>query len=111
MANAGAVNLEPTAPTPPYDQDLLERFLDLAITSEDGWRKWFELHRIAPMEIVYEDMDRDLDAAVRRALQFLEIDYPADAPRIEPGLRRQADASSDAIVTRVRQSIASSPSL
>ncbi len=51
------------------------------------------------MEITYEDLVKDLAAAVRAIAGFLEVPLPPGLGHIRPRMRRQADHHTERLVT------------
>jgi LPS sulfotransferase NodH len=66
---------------------------------EEGWRKWFAAEGVAPMEVAYPVLWRNLTQIVGTVLEALGQD-PGLAPA--PVLERQADQRSDEWVDRYR---------
>jgi LPS sulfotransferase NodH len=66
------------------------------LESDDrGWRDLFSEPGLRPLTISYEDdLERDPDGAVRRALAWIGVPAPQDDTARQP-LRRQSDALSD----------------
>jgi trehalose 2-sulfotransferase len=79
------------AEPPAFDHDAIERLVHYAEVCEQGWRDWFAANSIEPLEIVYEDLIKDLDKAVRDVAGFLDVAVPLRVSRVQPRLLRQAD--------------------
>lgn len=87
---------------PAFDFDEIKAFVRLGEAEDAHWRQYFQQHDILPLEIVYEEMVKDLDGAVRCVLRFLGI--PAENAAIAPpSLRKQADDRSREWEIRYRQ--------
>jgi LPS sulfotransferase NodH len=87
---------------PGFDFDEIEAFVRLGEVEDARWREYFQEHDILPLEVIYEDLVRDLEGTVRRALEFLGI--PAGNVNLPPPtLRRQADDRSQEWEARYRQ--------
>jgi trehalose 2-sulfotransferase len=87
---------------PGFDFDEIRAFVRAGEIEDAHWRQFFEEHEISPLDLVYEDVIQDLEAAVRRVLEFLGL--PADNVTLPPpNLRRQADDRSREWEARYRQ--------
>jgi LPS sulfotransferase NodH len=77
------------------------------LESDDrGWREFFSKHRLEPLKISYEDdLEGDPDGVIDRALSWIGVPSPGDA--VQPPLRRQADALSDAWVASYHRDVSS----
>lgn len=62
----------------------------------EQWERFYERNRIAPLRLVYEDIDGDFDASMRRVIEFLGL-KAAVPPR---PLAKQADQATDEWVER-----------
>ena len=90
----GQYALEPgqaPAAAPAFDRDAIGRLVRFAEACETGWRDWFDVNSVTPLELVYENLTHDLDQAVREVAGFLDVTLPPDVARCRPRLRRQAD--------------------
>jgi trehalose 2-sulfotransferase len=85
------------APADPSSIDLQEvRWLeDLIDEHEASWDLYFNRHSIVPLEIAYEDLAADRDAAVRRIAAFIGVDLPADFVLAPSRLQRQAGPETE----------------
>jgi trehalose 2-sulfotransferase len=79
-----------------YDADLIRRLLSRVLRSNAHWRHFFDANGIAPIEIVYEDIERDYDGTLRKLLKDLGRDMTLPPPR----LRKQADDRVEALRAR-----------
>jgi LPS sulfotransferase NodH len=68
-----------------------------------SWRRWFRTHELEPLELRYEEIAGDPEAAVRRTLEHLGVAGELQGSLPEPHLRRQADEVSLAWAERYRQ--------
>jgi LPS sulfotransferase NodH len=60
-----------------------------------GWGEFFSAHGIVPLSVSYEDdLERDPDGTVRKALAWIEVTAPADWRAGQP-TERQADRISE----------------
>ncbi len=67
-----------------YDRKEIARAIQSLEKSDEGWRRFFERNEISALEIVYEDLCRDLHAVVNRVLDFVGRQRcPADLPLIQ----------------------------
>jgi LPS sulfotransferase NodH len=69
------------APSPPpaFDRDAVAGLVRYAEPGQAGWRDWFAAHSVQPLEITYEDLGKDLDAAVRAIAGFLDVPCRPDS--------------------------------
>jgi trehalose 2-sulfotransferase len=87
---------------PGFDFDAITELVRMGKAEDARWREFFQVHRISPLELYYEDLVPDLEGAVRRVLEFLGI--PAnDATIPVPNLRKQADDRSGEWEERYRR--------
>ncbi|MEI9994419.1 MAG: Stf0 family sulfotransferase [Rhizomicrobium sp.] len=84
------------APPPPYDFDAILGLHRRILRSNAHWRNFFAANALVPHEIVYEDMEQDYQAAIRRLLDALGR---ADAPVVPPRLHKQGDDAAIAALT------------
>ena len=78
---------------PSFDFDEINAFVRLGEVEDARWRQYFQEHNILPLDLVYEELVRDLEGTVRRVLGFLGI--PAENISLQPpNLRKQADGRS-----------------
>jgi len=86
------------SPPPAFDRDAIAGLVRYAEAGEAGWRDWFAAHSVQPFEITYEDLVKDLDAAVRAIGGFLDVPLPPGLGHIRPRGRRQADHHTERFV-------------
>ncbi|MCV7377486.1 sulfotransferase [Mycobacterium alsense] len=82
-----------------YHAGAIAHVVTMLRAQEEGWRTWFAEEGVAPMEVPYPVLWRNLTQVVATVLEALGLD-PALAP--EPALERQADQRSDEWVERYR---------
>jgi LPS sulfotransferase NodH len=81
--------------TSQYHGEAIDHLARRFDAEDDGWRRFFSRHRIKPLTVTYEDdLERDPEATVRRALQWIGVSAPVGWRPRQPMLR-QADALSD----------------
>lgn len=90
----GAVAAAP----PAFDPVAIGRLVRYAEACEAGWRNWFAANSIEPLEIVYEDLIKDPDKAVRDVAHFLDVTLPLRLSRFQPRSQRQADHHTERFV-------------
>jgi len=61
---------------------------------QKGWETYFMEKGLSPFRVVYEDLAADPEPVIRAALEFLQIDLPADFQMPRPRIPKQADALS-----------------
>jgi trehalose 2-sulfotransferase len=87
---------------PDFDFDKIAAFARAGETEDARWRRFFQARGIAPLELIYEEMVKDLEGTVRHVLKFLGI--PAENVKVPaPTLHIQADDYSRDWETRYRQ--------
>jgi LPS sulfotransferase NodH len=87
---------------PGFDFDAIAAFVRTGEVEDAHWRQYFQEHDISPLELVCEELVRDLEGTVRSVLGFLGI--PAENLKVPPpNLRQQADNSSREWEARYRQ--------
>lgn len=86
---------------PHYDPDRLLGVLHELRAMEDAWRAWFAQEGIVPLELTYEEVARDAQAAVARILTALDLDT-AEIAGLAPRVARLADATSADWLARMR---------
>jgi LPS sulfotransferase NodH len=58
---------------PDFDFDEIDALVRSGAAEDARWLEFFQAHGISPLELVYEEIVRDLEGAVRRVLEFLGI--------------------------------------
>jgi LPS sulfotransferase NodH len=91
---------DPAAEPPGYDRAAVDRLVSFAAACDAGWQSWFTAHAIQPLQLWYEDVSQDPDAAVRTVAAFLNVPLPDGLPRFHPRTRQQADEHTERLVTR-----------
>jgi len=87
---------------PGFDFDQIDAFVRAARSDDLRWRQFFQEHDIVPLELIYEELVRDLKDAVRRVLEF--VGTPVEEIRLPPPtLRKLADGRSQEWEARYRQ--------
>jgi len=91
---------KPVTEVPPYDAGEIARFAEGIDASEAAWDRFFDLARVEPLRVVYEDFVAAYDDTVRRAAAHgVETDaLPVPPPR----MRRQSNEASKAYAERFR---------
>ena len=56
-----------------YDRDLISKCLGLLERERLGWSRWFESRGVEPLVVAYEDLVADKAGAVRRVVEFLDV--------------------------------------
>jgi len=73
-----------------YDEDAIAHLLAEIREQNEAWRAWFGAHGIDALDLWYETLVEDPDAAARRVLAFADVEAPAR--RLEPRTARSGDA-------------------
>ncbi len=82
-----------------YHPRAIGHLVTLLRAQEEGWRAWFAEEQIAPIEVSYPVLSRNLSQVAGEILEALSLD-PALSP--DPALERQADRRSAEWVDRYR---------
>jgi LPS sulfotransferase NodH len=82
-------------PEPEYFFEGIDHLVRRFEAEDRGWQEFFSAHAIVPLSISYEDdLERDPDGTVRRALAWIGVTAPEGWTAGQP-LARQADRTSD----------------
>ena len=84
---------------PVYSREAIETAIADLVDQEASWRAYFDLLEVKPCEVYYEDLDREYEATVRRAMNFLGLPH-AHMGIMPPRLIRQADERTEEWVDR-----------
>ena len=69
---------------PRFVREEIEGLARLARERDDAWRRWFADRAIEPLELRYDDVVADPDAATARVLSYLGLPEAAATLRTEP---------------------------
>lgn len=86
---------------PEYDGPALQAWVDAMTGYDRDWNAWFASEAIEPVRISYDDLSADPKGTLRRVLAALGLD-PAAAAQVSPSVRKMADDTNRAWVTRFR---------
>ena len=82
-----------------YSFDAIDHLLDQLRRHEDSWRGFFFRIGQRPLSVLYEEIAGDLDAAVERVLDGLDLQRPdAASPLVQQPMHRQSDELSESWV-------------
>jgi LPS sulfotransferase NodH len=82
-------------PAPEYHFEAIRHLVGRLESDDRGWQGFFSEHGLEPLVISYEDdLERDPEATIRRALTWIGLPPPEEGTA-RPPLRRQSDALSD----------------
>jgi LPS sulfotransferase NodH len=87
---------------PSFDFDAIDAFVRVGEIENARWRQYFAEHAISPLELVHEELVKDLVGTIRAVLGFLDIAVE-NVQLPPPSLRPQADDRSRAWEARYRQ--------
>jgi LPS sulfotransferase NodH len=68
----------------------------------EAWRRWFEVNRIEPFLVTYEDVVADTTSAVSQVLAFVGVEVP-EVITVTPGTQRQGGQLNEEWAHRFRQ--------
>ena len=80
------------------DLQQIKWFEDTLIEHRANWKSYFSANGITPLEVVYEDLASDYQAAVHEILSYLGVAKSAGISLLPPTLRRQSDDQTEAIL-------------
>ena len=86
---------------PEFDAPAIRRFVELIETQDSRWGRWFDENGIVPLEIAYEDLDRNPARTVSHVLEHLGVN--ADVTLTQPAVKRQADGLTEQYVEQYRR--------
>jgi len=79
------------------------RFLENAVIDhEQRWADFFARSGVVPLEVRYEDMVSSYEKSIRRVLDFLDVELPADTVLPPPRLKKQADEATERLAEEYR---------
>jgi len=58
-----------------YDYDKIDQWYQHIEKQEHGWQYFFAKHNIFPLTLTYEDIERDVGRAAKRAANFLQLPH------------------------------------
>jgi trehalose 2-sulfotransferase len=88
-----------------FDFGAIDRTIAWAHEYDRQWKNYFMHDRLAPLQLVYEDVAASYDTSIRKVLDFIGVPH-ADLPPAEPPLERMADGKSLAWERRYREMVA-----
>ena len=97
------VGRQQAAAKPQYDYDRIAGMIGFADYCHAHWRRFFAVNGIAPCRLTYEDLSADFEGTCGRLCATLGATSVARTHR----MRRQADATSEAMVLRFLEDHAS----
>jgi len=63
---------------PRFNYALIKEHLSWLTRADLEWQQYFENNGITPFRVIYEDFEQDYEATLLRALDFMDIEYPAE---------------------------------
>jgi trehalose 2-sulfotransferase len=81
-----------------YSFDAINHLLDQLRRHEDAWRGFFFRIGQRPLSVLYEEIAGDLEGAVDRVLDGLDVQRPPSAPAVRQPMNRQSDELSESWV-------------
>ena len=92
-------------PSPPlhYDRDLIVKCMKEVELQDAGWLRWYDAKKIAPHEVIYEDLTADTPGTVRAIVELLgaQDDEPSEVH--VPPAEKQSDDTNYEWIARFRQ--------
>lgn len=58
-----------------YDYEKIDQWYDHIERQENGWQHFFAKHNIFPLTLTYEDIEKDVGKAAKRAASFLQLPH------------------------------------
>lgn len=80
--------------------DAIDHLVQWIIDHEISWQRYFNLYRIQPFIVVYEEFVGAYEPTVLEILQYLNIPIPENLVLEEPHMKKQADTLSEEWVQR-----------
>jgi trehalose 2-sulfotransferase len=84
-----------------YDEDGIRSRLQRIASDTRAWSRWFDANGVEPLHVVYEELAADPSGEVRRVLEHIGVDVPADLV-VVPRTERQADSRNAEWIERYR---------
>jgi LPS sulfotransferase NodH len=81
---------------PIFDWQAIDACVREIVMEVEGWERFYRLHAIRPLRVLYEELEEDFVGTFKRVLAFLGM----DARVVPPRLKRQADAITEEWVRR-----------
>ncbi len=102
--NADGSIMEEIAPSQAdgFDAGAIKERLSMLSAFEKDWDKWFAAEGINPLRLTYENLAEDPQTGLGAVLAHIGQDRHL-ASAVKPGLRKLADATSSAWMTRYRE--------
>ncbi|MGO8800689.1 MAG: Stf0 family sulfotransferase [Roseiarcus sp.] len=77
-----------------YDREMIAHCL-VDIEQQDlTWRRWFDVHKVAPFLVTYDELTADAPGVVRRFVEFLGVENDERDEVDVPPARKQADETN-----------------
>lgn len=93
---------------PRYDFKLISAEVARLKAYEAAWNRWFAAQRITPLIVVYEELQNDPAAILKRICEALGIPVP-HPHQVRPGVAKLSDATSEDWARRYRQDASTIP--
>ena len=88
---------------PFFDFEAIHHLQQEIIAHEAAWDKYFELCKVEPLVIIYEELVSAYEETARRVLRFLDIPVPSTLVFGERKLKRQSDELTEKWVEAYHQ--------
>ena len=88
---------------PAYDERLIAQCLREIDRQNFGWRRWFEIKKVKPFVVYYEDLLVDSVGVVRHVIKLLDVETDKPDKVVLPVLYRQADGINTEWIDRFRR--------
>jgi LPS sulfotransferase NodH len=85
-----------------FDYEGIEGRVKQVEAHNERWRRWFAANGVEPLELSYESVAANPGDAVRRVLDHIGVEVPADVA-IQPRTERQSDAVNEDWIRRYRE--------
>jgi len=81
----------------------IDKNISIIKQDENAWIKYFNINKIKPLIIVYEDFVENHDKTIFKVLKFLSIPIPKDLSIKKSNLKKQSDRETDLWIQRYRE--------
>jgi LPS sulfotransferase NodH len=85
----------PVANEPSYDRDQIAHHVRRIFAEKQKWEHYFAQQGAVPLNVVYEDLERDPASQLARVAEFLGVEPPREGWTLESGMQRQSTPRND----------------
>jgi trehalose 2-sulfotransferase len=100
---AWQAEIRPPKQEPVFDFAQIDLLYNLILEGEAGWQAFFQVNKITPLRVVYEELVDSYEATALQILDYLEVTYPQNLVFGERRLKKQAAARNDEWADKYRE--------